>query len=92
MGYSITGKPGHKGVPDGTNIRFICWYILENPNATAPQIRKALCDYRGIPNDPKVRRGYYASYFYMGWRYPQWRRIHDGTGRFELTDLAVGWL
>jgi hypothetical protein len=80
-----------KAVPNGTNIRFVCWYILENPGATGPQIRKALCDFRGIPNDPKIRRGYYTSYVHQDWRYPQWRRDWK-TGTFSLTPVALQWL
>lgn len=45
----------------GSNIKFICSYIMANPGARHKDIREALCRHNGI--DPKVKRGHYTIYF-----------------------------
>jgi hypothetical protein len=90
MAFSVTGKFGHKSVPNGENIRFVCTYLWANPGAKGPEIRRALMDARGIPNDPKIRKGYYTSYVCQGWRYPQWECRRDGG--FYLTQRGLAYV
>lgn len=51
-------------VKQGANIEFICTYLFNNPGARPAQVRRALCESRGI--DATARPGYYAAYFYTG--------------------------
>ena len=48
-------------VKKGSNLKFICNFIMANPGARFTDIREALCRHNGI--DPKVRRGQYTIYF-----------------------------
>lgn len=48
-------------VKKGSNIKFICNFIMANPGARHKEIREALCRHNGI--DPKVKRGQYTIYF-----------------------------
>jgi hypothetical protein len=49
-------------VGQGANVQFIATYLFNNPGAKGSQVRRALCQARGI--DASKRPGYYACYFY----------------------------
>ena len=71
-------------VKQGANIKLICTYLFNNPGAKPAQVRRALCEARGI--HATSRPGYYAAYVYTN-RFKH-HFTHRGGG-FYLTERGL---
>ena len=67
-------------VKRGANTKFIATFLFNNPGAPGGQVRRALCEARGI--HATSRPGYYACYFYTGRFKHLWTKRDGG---FYLT-------
>jgi hypothetical protein len=81
--YSILTKEAAM-VKQGDNVKFICTYLFNHPGAGPAQVRRALCEARGI--DATVRRGYYAAYVYTRRFKHHWTHRDGG---FYLTQRGL---
>jgi hypothetical protein len=81
--YSILTKEAAM-VGQGANVQFIATYLFNNPGAKGSQVRRALCQARGI--DASKRPGYYACYFYTDRFTHHWTQRDGG---FYLTQRGL---
>ena len=71
-------------VKKGSNLKFICNFIMANPGARHKDIREALCRHNGI--DPKVKRGHYTIYFSRLWNGRNYSHLWaKQDGKYYLT-------
>ena len=81
--YSILTKEAAM-VGQGANVQFIATYLFNNPGAKGSQVRRALCQARGI--DASKRPGHYACYFYTLRFKHHWTQRDGG---FYLTERGL---